>query len=52
MLEGKAVVVGVEGSTLIELCGEREGRRDSGKAEEWTELELEEVDEALEWVCT
>ena len=52
MFEGKAEVVGVEGRTLIELCGERDGRRVVGRAEERTELEVEDVDEAFECVCT
>lgn len=56
MLEGKVVVVGVEGRTLTEVCGERpvvfEALLVDGKAEEWTELDVEEVDEALEWVWT
>ncbi len=45
-------VVGVDGRTFTELCGEREGRRAWGRADEWTEFEVDEVDEALEWVCT
>lgn len=53
MLEGNVVVVGVEGRTLTEGCGERLGALAvEGKAEEWTELEVEEVEEALEWVWT
>lgn len=36
----------------MELCGERDERRVGWRAEERTELEVEDVDEALEWVCT
>ena len=46
-LEGKAEVVGVAGRTLTEEFGDRVDFR--LMAEELTELELEEVDEALEW---
>ena len=46
-LEGKAEVVGVAGRTLTEECGDRVDFK--LMAEELTELELEEVDEALEW---
>lgn len=50
MLEGNTVPVGVAGSTLTEVCGEREGL---GKGtEEWTELEVDEVEDAFEWVWT
>lgn len=52
MFEGKAEAVGVEGRTLMELCGEREWRRVGGRAEDRTELEVEDVDDAFEWVCT
>lgn len=51
MLEGKAETVGVAGSTLTEVCGERVDRPPpvlGGIAEECTLLEVEEVDEALE----
>ena len=50
MFEGNAVTVGVAGSTLTEVCGEREV---FGKGrEEWTELDVDEVEEAFEWVWT
>lgn len=49
MLEGKAEVVGVAGRTLMELWGERAGL--VGRAEEGIELEVEEVEEALECEC-
>lgn len=51
ILEGKAEIVGVAGSTLTEVCGEREERPPpvlEGMAEEFTLFEVEEVDEALE----
>ena len=50
MLEGKEDVVGVAGRTLSEVCGERDDLR--LMAEEFTELEVDEVDEALEWEGT
>ena len=50
MLEGKVEVVGVEGRTLTEVCGERVDL--TLIAEELTEFELEEVEEVFEWVCT
>jgi len=49
MLDGNAAVVGVAGRTLTELCGERDARL---RAEEFTEFEVEDVEEALEWVWT
>lgn len=58
MLEGKVLAVGVDGRTLTDVCGERPVRMldallwAEGKADECTELEVDEVDEALEWVCT
>lgn len=46
MLEGKAATVGVEGRTLTEGCGDFD---DFEKGiDEWTEFEVEEVEEALE----
>ena len=46
MLDGKEEVVGVAGRTLREVWGEREDRMLI--AEEFTELEVDDVDEALE----
>ena len=46
MLDGKEEVVGVAGRTLREVWGEREDR--ILIAEEFTELEVDDVDEALE----
>ena len=40
-------MVGVAGRTLTELCGDRDTRF---RAEEWTELDVDDVEEALEWV--
>ena len=51
MLEGKAEVVGVAGRTLMELWGERVGGLEEGRAEDWMEVEVEEVEEALECEC-
>lgn len=54
MFEGKVVAVGVDGSTFTEVCGERPlflvALLMDGKAEEWTEFEVEDVEEALEWL--
>lgn len=50
MLEGKDVTVGVEGRTLTEACGDLE-LLEKG-TEECTEFEVDEVDEAFEWVGT
>ena len=56
MLEGNVVAVGVDGRTFTELCGERQlvlvALLIDGNAEEWTELEVDDVEEALEWVWT
>lgn len=58
MFEGNVVAVGVDGSTFTDVWGDRpvfmfeELLWVEGKAEEWTELDVEEVDEALECVCT
>lgn len=55
MLEGKVVAIGVEGSTFTKACGEwpvRAAEFVEGKADECTELEVEDVEDALEWVCT
>ena len=50
MFEGNAVTVGVAGRTLTDVCGEREVL---GKGtEEWIELEVDDVEEAFEWVWT
>lgn len=50
MFEGKVEMIGVAGRTLTEVCGEREGLEKA--AEEWIELVVEEVEEALEWLGT
>ena len=50
MPEGKDEVVGVAGRTLTEVCGEREGREKA--AEEWMEFDVDDVEEALEWLGT
>ena len=50
MFEGKVEMVGVAGRTLTEVCGEREGREKA--AEEWMELVVEDVEDALEWLGT
>ena len=47
-LEGKAETVGVEGRTLTEVWGERDVLAKG--IEEWTELDVEDVEEALEWL--
>lgn len=52
MLEGKEEVVGVAGRILTELWGERDGRFVGGRAEDWTELDVEDVELALEWLGT
>ena len=46
MLEGNAVTVGVAGRTLTEVCGEREALEKG--TEEWTELDVDEVEDAFE----
>lgn len=46
MLEGKAEAVGVAGRTFTEVWGERDVLEKG--TEEWTEFEVDEVDEALE----
>lgn len=48
MLEGKDATVGVEGRTLTEVCGDLDDFENG--TEEWMELEVEEVEEAFEWV--
>lgn len=48
IFEGNAEVVGVAGSTLTELCGERAVGRGLLMADEITEFEVEEVEEVLE----
>ena len=52
IFEGKVVVVGVDGRTFTEVWGERPlflvALLMDGKAEEWTEFEVDDVDEALE----
>ena len=50
MFEGNVEMVGVAGRTLTEVCGEREGLEKA--AEEWMELVVEDVEEALEWLGT
>ena len=53
MFEGNAEVVGVAGSTLTEECGDRPLDNGFGFiAEDCTELEVDDVEEALEWVWT
>lgn len=46
MFEGNAVTVGVAGRTLTEVCGEREGLVKG--TDEWTELEVDDVEDAFE----
>ena len=48
MFEGNAVTVGVAGRTLTEVCGEHEVLENG--IDEWTELELDDVEDAFEWV--
>ena len=43
-------MVGVAGRTLTEVCGEREGLEKA--AEDWMELVVEDVEDALEWLGT
>ena len=43
-------MVGVAGRTLTEVCGEREGLEKV--AEDWMELVVEDVEDALEWLGT
>lgn len=50
IFEGKVEMVGVAGRTLTEVCGEREGLEKA--AEEWMELVVEDVEDALEWLGT
>ena len=50
MFEGNAVTVGVAGRTLTEVCGECEVLENG--TEDWTELELDDVEDAFEWVWT
>lgn len=50
MFEGNAATVGVAGRTLTEVCGEREVREKG--TEEWTELEVDDVEDAFEWLWT
>lgn len=50
MFEGNEEMVGVAGRTLTDVCGEREGLENG--AEEWIEFEVDEVEEALEWLGT
>ena len=42
--------MGVEGKTLTEGCGDLDDFEKG--TDEWTELDVEEVEEALEWVGT
>ena len=50
MFEGNAVTVGVDGSALTEGCGDLE---DLGNGTtELTELDVEDVEDALEWEGT
>ena len=46
MFEGNAVIVGVVGRTLTDVCGEREVLEKG--TEEWTELEVDDVEDAFE----
>ena len=48
MFDGNAVTVWVAGSTLTDVCGEREGLEKATK--EWIELDVDDVEDALEWV--
>lgn len=50
MFEGNAVTVGVAGRTLTEVRGEREVLEKG--TEEWTELEVDDVEDAFEWLWT
>ena len=54
MLDGNVEMVGVAGRTLTEVCGERAVRGPGFMADVASEreLEVEDVDEALEWLCT
>lgn len=55
ILEGKAEMVGVAGRTLTDEWGDRVDLAPpalGGMAEECTLFEVEEVEEALEWVWT
>ena len=49
MAEGNAEVVGVAGRTFTDVCGDREG---VGRCvmPDVMELDVEDVEEALEWV--
>lgn len=48
MFDGNAVTVGVAGRILTEVCGEREVLEKG--IEEWTELDVDDVEDAFEWV--
>ena len=48
MFDGNAVTVGVAGRTLTEVCGEREVLEKG--IEECTELDVDDVEDAFEWV--
>lgn len=50
MFDGNAVTVGVAGRTLTEVWGEREALEKG--TEEWTELDVDDVEDAFEWVWT
>ena len=50
MFDGNAVTVGVAGRTLTEGCGEREVLGNG--TEEWTELDVDDVEDAFECVWT
>ena len=47
-MEGKEETVGVDGRTLTEVCGERVVLENG--TDEWIELAVDDVDEALEWL--
>ena len=50
IFEGKAEVVGVAGRTFTDVWGERVDLILT--TDELMEFELEEVEEAFEWLCT
>lgn len=50
MFDGNAVMVGVAGRSLTEVCGDREVWGNG--TEEWTEFDVDDVEDAFEWVWT
>lgn len=50
MFDGNAVMLGVAGRSFTEVCGEREVWVKG--TEEWIEFDVDDVEDAFEWVWT